>query len=94
MTRSRAHELISNSSHEHETLACKSLLRLITFSTFRVATTTAVKSLTFLLVAVTPFHACVGEVCKNSIDRKLRRFPIIVVQDASQPLTAANDAFA
>ena len=34
-----------------------------------------------------------GEVCKNSIDRKLRGLSIIVVQDAPQTLTATNDAF-
>jgi hypothetical protein len=32
--------------------------------------------------------------CKYSIDWRLRGFPIIVVQDAPQPLTAANDIFA
>jgi len=34
-----------------------------------------------------------AEVCKNSIDRKLRGLSIIVVQDAPQTLTATNDAF-
>ena len=34
------------------------------------------------------------EVCKYPIGGKLRGIPIIVVQDAPQPLTAANDAFA
>ena len=33
-------------------------------------------------------------VCKNSIEHKLRGLPVIVIQDASQPLAATNDAFA
>jgi hypothetical protein len=41
----------------------------------------------------TQLESAMVEVCKYSIDLKLRGLLIIVAQDAPQPLTATNDAF-